>query len=155
MGKFTSKRAILFIENAEKEFAGSISVINASKSNAKAILNLRMSCEIFLKALLVQECNLSDYELKKFNHDLGDTIKECYKITNDSNFLAFADQMGVFPNVTERYDGDMKEYVVVWQALQITQNIAAAVINYYTGQSVLSLPDYSDDGIFQVRCILY
>lgn len=150
-----SNRAIRFIENAEKELAGSISLINEPRSNAKAILALRMSCEIFLKALLVQERNLSNAELKKYSHNLGETIKECYAITNDTNISSIADHIVIFPDISERYDGEMKDNAVIWQALQVTQTIAAGVINYYSGQSVLSLPDNSKEGICKVRCILY
>jgi hypothetical protein len=51
-GKLNSK-ALKFVQNADKELAGAIAQLITPRPNPRAILALRMSIEIFLKALLI------------------------------------------------------------------------------------------------------
>ena len=84
-GKLNSK-ALAFVQNGDKELVGVIAQLITPRPNAKAILALRMSIEIFLKALLIQERNLGDKYLKRLSHKLEDIDGECFSVTGSTEF---------------------------------------------------------------------
>ena len=75
-----------FVQNGDKELVGVIAQLITPRPNAKAILALRMSIEIFLKALLIQERNLGDKHLKRLSHKLEDIAGECCSVTGTTEF---------------------------------------------------------------------
>lgn len=133
-----NKKALAFIQNGDRELAGAIAQLVSPRPNAKAILALRMACEIFLKTLLVQERNLTDQQLKKLSHKIEDIAAECFAITHAPEFDAVAKTKGVFPDVSDRYDGTERKLSEVWNALCITQRAATAVIRWYTDRDMRS-----------------
>ncbi len=134
-GKLNAK-ALAFIQNGDRELAGAIAQLVSPKPNAKAILALRMACEIFLKALLIQERNLTDKELKKLSHKIEDIAAECFAITHAPEFDAVVKSGGTFPDVSDRYEGVEKKLSEVWNALCVTQIAATAVIRQYTDRDM-------------------
>ena len=97
-----------------------------------------MSIEIFLKALLIQERNLSDQQLKKLSHNLEDIANECFLATNRKEFNEIAKAVVGFPEVSERYDGQEKSLQEVWRAMIVAQTTAAAVIRHYSDRDIRS-----------------
>lgn len=136
-GKLNGK-ALAFIQNGDRELAGAIAQLVSPRPNAKAILALRMACEIFLKALLIQERNLTDQQLKKLSHKIEDIAAECFVVTRTPEFDAVAKKKGAFPNISDRYDGVERKLSEVWNALCVTQIAATAVIRQYTDRDMRS-----------------
>jgi hypothetical protein len=136
-GKLNSK-ALKFVQNADKELAGAIAQLITPRPNPRAILALRMSIEIFLKALLIQEQNLSDQHLKRLSHKLEDIAGECFSATCRTEFSDIAKAVIGFPEVSERYDGQEKCLQEVWRAMLIAQATATAVIRKYTARDIRS-----------------
>ena len=133
-----NEKALAFIQNGDRELAGAIAQLVSPRPNAKAILALRMACEIFLKTLLIQERNLTDQQLKKLNHKIEDIAAECFAVTHAPEFDAVAKTIGAFPNVSDRYDGVEQKLSEVWNALCVTQIAATAVIRQYTDRDMRS-----------------
>lgn len=131
-----NSKALAFLNNGDRELRGAVAQLLSSRPNTKAILALRMACEIFLKALLIQEKNLTDSQLKNLGHKIKDVSAQCYSATLVSEFDTVAKAANVFPDVSERYDGDERKFSEVWNALCITQITAAAVIRYYSGRDM-------------------
>lgn len=129
-------KALAFIQNGDRELAGAIAQLVSPKPNTKAILALRMACEIFLKALLIQERNLTDKELKKLSHKIEDIAAECFAITHAPEFEAVAKSGCTFPDVSDRYEGVEKKLSEVWNALCVTQIAATAVIRQYADRDM-------------------
>ncbi|TFG59978.1 MAG: hypothetical protein E4H32_09300 [Nitrospirales bacterium] len=136
-GKLNGK-ALAFIQNGNRELAGAIAQLVSPRPNAKAILALRMACEIFLKTLLIQERNLTDQHLKKLSHKIEDIAAECFAITRAPEFDAVAKTKGAFPAVSDRYDGVERKLSEVWNALCVTQIAATAVIRQYSDRDMRS-----------------
>jgi hypothetical protein len=136
-GKLNAK-ALAFIQNGGQELAGAIAQLVSPRPNAKAILALRMACEIFLKTLLIQERNLTDKQLRKLSHEIEDIAAECFAITHAPEFDAVAKNGGAFPDVSDRYEGVERKLSEVWNALCVTQIAATAVIRQYTDRDMRS-----------------
>ena len=136
-GKLNSK-ALAFVQNADKELVGAIAQLITPRPNAKAILALRMSIEIFMKALLIQEKNLSDQQLKSLSHKLEDIACECFSVTGRKEFSDIAKAVVGFPEISERYDGQDKPLQKVWEAMLVAQATATAVIRQYTDRDIRS-----------------
>lgn len=139
-GKLNSK-ALAFIRNADRELVGAIAQLIAPRPNAKAILALRMSIEIFLKVILIQERNLNDQQLKKLSHKLEDIAGDCFSVTGRKEFSEIAKAVVGFPEVSERYDGQEKSLQEVWCAMLVAQATATAVIRQYTDRDIRSQID--------------
>jgi len=134
-GKLNGK-ALVFIQNGDRELTGAIAQLISPRPNTKAILALRMACEIFLKTLLIQERNLTNQQLKKLSHKIEDIAAECFAITHAPAFEAIAKTKSAFPDVSDRYDGAESKLSEVWDALCITQIAASAVIRQYTDRDM-------------------
>jgi len=129
-------KALRFLQNADRELAGAIAQLVIPRPNLKAILALRMACEIFLKVLLIQEQDLSDKELKKIGHEIKDIADKCFALTKTQDFDSVSKAIGAYPEVSDRYDGVEREMTDVWKALCVTQIAATAVIRQYTGRDM-------------------
>lgn len=138
MANRLSSKASLFLNNGDRELRGAVAQLLLSRPNTKAILALRMACEIFLKVLLIQEKNLTDSQLKNLSHKIKDIAGECFLATSIPEFEAVAISANVFPEVSERYDGGDWKLSEVWSALFIAQVTATAVVRYYTGRDLRS-----------------
>jgi hypothetical protein len=136
LGKFNEK-ALTFINNGDQELTGAIAQLILPRPNLKAILALRLACEIFLKALLIQERNLTDdSQLKKLSHKIEGIAAECFEETNIPEFDVVRNSADVFPPVSDRYDGTERKLSEVWDALCVTQIAATAVIRRYTDRDM-------------------
>lgn len=133
-----SSKALAFLNNGDRELRGAVAQLLSSRPNTKAILAFRMACEIFLKALLIQEKNLTDSQLKNLSHKIKDIASDCHAATAVPEFCAVATAANVFPDVSERYDGDERKLSEVWNALCIAQVAATAVVRYYTDRDMRS-----------------
>jgi hypothetical protein len=133
-----NSKALTFIQNGNRELIGAVAQLLIPRPNTKAILALRMASEIFMKALLIQEKNLTDQQLKKnFSHKIEDIADECFAVTGVPEFKTVSDNIGVFPaNVSDRYDGGEWKLSDVWKAMCITQIAATAVTRFYTSRDI-------------------
>lgn len=131
-------KAVTFLNNGDRELRGAVAQLLFPRPNTKAILALRMACEIFLKALLIQEKNLTDSQLKNLSHKIKDIAADCRLATGVPEFDDVATAANVFPEVSERYDGDEWKLSEVWKALCIAQVTATAVVRHYTNQDIRS-----------------
>ncbi len=134
------KKAHNFLRNGHRELIGAITQLLWSRPNTKAILSLRMSCEIFLKVLLIQEKKLNDNQLRQrpFGHNIKSIADECLNISGMQEFDTVAKCAKKFPKVDERYEGDEYKLSEIWDALCLTQIAAAGVTRYYTGRFIRS-----------------
>lgn len=131
-----NERALIFIENGHKELVGAIAQLNCSPPNPKAILAFRMATEIFLKALLIQERNLSDQDLRKLSHRIQDIADECFNVTGNQEFRAISQVANVFPDVSSRYTGEDRKLSEVWRAACVAQAAATTVTRRYTDRDM-------------------
>jgi hypothetical protein len=130
-----SPKALTFIQNGDRELIGAVAQLLIPRPNTKAILALRMASEIFMKALLIQEKNFTDQELqKKFSHRIVDIANECFTISGLPEFETVSQTAGIFPGVSDRYDGHEWQLSEVWKAMCITQIAATAVTRFYTSR---------------------
>lgn len=130
------QRALAFLENGDKELVGAIAQLVSPRPNDKAILALRMTAEIFLKALLIQEKGLTDQELKKLSHRIEDVAEQCFLVTQLTEFQAVAKASKVFPEVSDRYTGTDRKLSDVWLALCVAQTAATTVTRRYTDRDM-------------------
>lgn len=135
-GNKLSSKALVFLNNGDRELRGAVAQLLSSRPNTKAILALRMACEIFLKALLIHEKNLTDPQLKNLSHKIKDIAVDCHLATGVPEFDAVANAANVFPEVSQRYDGDEWKLSEIWMALCIAQVAATAVIRHYTNRDM-------------------
>ncbi len=131
-----SPKALTFIQNGERELIGAIAQLLIPYPNTKAILNLRMASEIFMKALLIQEKNLTDQELKKLGHRIVNIADKCFAITGLLEFKTVSQNASIFPDVQDRYDGNELPLSDVWKAVCITQIAATTVTRFYTNRDI-------------------
>lgn len=130
--KSLSDRTKKFLENGHREISGAVSQLLEKRPNTKAILSLRMSAEIFLKAFLIQEINITDDELKKIGHSIKKCAKECNKVKQSNDFEVIMKSEKVFPSVSDRYDGDNYTPFQAWEAMVVAQHTASSVVRFYT-----------------------
>ena len=138
-GNKLDQKAYNFLQNGRRELIGAIAQLLWSRPNTKAVLGFRMSCEIFLKVLLIQEKKLNDKQLKKqFGHKINGLADECFRISGMQEFDTVAKCAQKFPDVEERYEGDEYKLSKIWDILCIAQIAAAGVTRYYTGRHIRS-----------------
>ncbi len=127
--------ALKLLQNGNRELVGAIAQLLIPHPNTKAILALRMASEIFMKALLVQEKNLTDQQLKKsFSHKIEDIANECFSATGLHEFEDISKNVSIFPDVSDRYHGNEWQLSDVWRALCITQMAGTAVTRRYSNR---------------------
>ncbi len=131
-----SPKAADFLRNAAAELDGAIAQLLAQPPNLKAILQLRMATEIFLKVLLIQEKGLDDAGLKKLSHSIEKIARECFELTGITVFQHVASKAAIFPEVGARYDGPELKASEVGKALLLAQRAASAVLRKYSGRDV-------------------
>lgn len=127
-----------FIENGSLELSGAINQLVTSRPNPKAILSLRFACEIFMKALLIEEKGLDNTHLKRLGHSIKDIATECYSVSGISEFKIVADLASIFPSVSDRYDGSSRDLFNVWNAVVCTQMAVTTVIRNYSRRDMRS-----------------
>ena len=125
-------RALKFLGAAHSEVVGANSQLLESRPNVKAILGMRMATEIFLKAVLVQERDLTDSQLMKLSHKLEDSANACADSTKETVFEDIAKRVSLYPPVSARYDDTEWSNEAVWQAAALTQLTAATLTRLYT-----------------------
>lgn len=125
-------RASKFLGAAHSELVGANAQLLDPRPNMKAILGMRMATEIFLKAVLVQECNLTDSQLMKISHKLEDAANACAEATSEKAFEKIGKDASLYPPVSARYDNTEWSSTSVWQATTLTQLTAATVIRLYS-----------------------
>ena len=79
-------RAQQLFNAAHAELLGANSQLLETLPNVKAILGLRMATEIYLKAVLVQEKDLTAGQLMKISHKLEDAAIACGEATSMDEF---------------------------------------------------------------------
>lgn len=132
-------RTIAFVESAHHELAGAIGQLTTPNPNARAILSLGMATEIFMKALLIHEQNLTEKQLRDdLRHNITKIARECFKATGTSSFGEIAKVAAIFPKAEERYDGKDRRLPEVWKAVRTAQTAAAAVARRYSGRDIRS-----------------
>jgi hypothetical protein len=137
--KNISSTALTFIENGNRELIGAIAQLLIPHPNTKAILALRMASEIFMKALLIQENNLTDQQLKKnFSHKIEDIANKCFLITRSIDFQTVSKNVNIFPDVSDRYHGNESPLSDVWKAVCVTQIAVTAVTRWYSNRDMRS-----------------
>lgn len=134
-GRLTA-RARKFFSAAHAELLGANSQLLEHRPNVKAILGLRMATEIFLKGILIQECDLSDEALQKISHKLESASAKCAEVTKKAVFEEISSQLSVFPPVSARYEDTYWPIERVWQAAMLTQLTAATVMRRYTDSNL-------------------
>jgi hypothetical protein len=135
-GSRLSPRALKFLGAGHSEVVGAHSQLLEPRPNVKAILGLRMATEIFLKAVLVQELDLTDSELMKLSHKLEDSSNACADATKERVFAEIAKRVSLYPPVSARYDDTEWSVFAVWQAAALTQLVAATVTRLYTDRDM-------------------
>lgn len=129
-------RALKFLGAGHAEFVGANAQLLEPRPNAKAILGMRMATEIFLKAVLVQELDLTDNELMKLSHKLEDSANACAETTKEEVFEQVGKRASLYPPVSARYDDTKWSHTRVWQAATLTQLTAATVTRLYTDRKM-------------------
>jgi len=129
-------RASKFLGAAHAELVGANAQLLELRPNVKAILGMRMATEIFLKAVLVQERNLTDSALMKISHKLEDAANACAEATNEKVFEEIGKVASLYPPVSARYDNTEWSNTSVWQAATLTQLAGATVTRLYTDRDM-------------------
>lgn len=129
-------RASKFLGAAHSELVGANAQLLEPRPNVKAILGIRMATEIFLKAVLVQERNLSDNQLMKISHKLEDAANACAEATTEKVFEEIGKRASLYPPVSARYDDTEWSSTSVWQAATLTQLTGATVTRLYTDRDM-------------------
>lgn len=131
-------RTLQFLGAAHSELIGANSQLLEPRPNVKAILGMRMAAEIFLKATLIQELDLTEKQLMKISHKLEDASNACADATKEDVFAKIAQRVSVYPSVSARYDDTKWSIFAVWEAATLTQLVAAAVTRLYTERDIRS-----------------
>lgn len=133
-GPGLDSRARALLVNAEGELKGAIAQLLLDRPNLKAILGLRLACEIFLKFFLVHQQKLTDEQLKKHSHRLEGLARECFKVVPLPDFEIIANGVVAYPAVADRYTGSEKTLLEVFNGAFIAQLTAATVTRHISGQ---------------------
>jgi hypothetical protein len=125
-------RASKFLGAAHSELIGANAQLLELRPNVRAILGMRMATEIFLKAVLVQERNLTDKQLMNISHKLEDAADACAEATKENVFEEIGKRASLYPPVSARYDDTEWSSTRVWDAAILTQLTGATVTRLYT-----------------------
>ncbi len=137
--KNLSVYTLSLLGGAKSELLSGISqVLTQPHPNIRAILSFRMATEIFLKAYLVQEKNLNEYDLKSINHSLYKVIEESFEINPDPTLAFIMANLNAFPPVSARYEPDSYPLTQVWLGLKIAQSSGAFVARRYSNRNMKS-----------------
>jgi len=129
-------RASKLLGAAHSELVGANAQLLEPRPNVKAILGMRMATEIFLKMVLVQERNLTESQLMKISHKLGEAANACAEATKEKLFEEIGKRTSLYPPVSARYEDTDWSSASVWQAATLTQLTAATVTRRYTDRDI-------------------
>jgi hypothetical protein len=133
-----SNRSSRFLQSGNKELQCAISQLTTPSPNLKAIISLRLSIEIFLKTILIQELSLSDKELMAIGHSIKNASDKCFDITKDTIFSEISVKSSSYPSISDRYEFSEPEIIDVWGMVQDAQSVSAALTRRYSHQETLS-----------------
>jgi hypothetical protein len=129
-------RAQKFLGAGHYELVGANAQLLEPRPNVKAILGMRMATEIFLKATLIQERDLTERQLMNLGHTLADSANACAEATKLTVFEEIAKSVSLYPPVSARYDDTKCSSTGVWRAAALTQLTAATFTRLYTSRDM-------------------
>ena len=130
------EKARNFLQNGDRELRSATAQLLLPQPMPRAILSLRFAYEIFLKVVLIQEKGYDDKKLMDVSHDLVDAARKCCEATQWQEFSEFEQRVEIFSPVKDRYEGQSLPLSELWEAVQLTQKLAATVTRFYTDRNV-------------------
>jgi len=101
----------------------------------------REACEMLLKSFLARNDGLSQEDAKnprKFGHNLSSLVGRILEISPNPLLVEVGNRLNHFPEVADRYTGQMYKNVELWNAYKVAQVAAAEVIRAFTQQDTRS-----------------
>ena len=122
------------VASGDKHLRSAISLLQQEKVSSKAIDDSRMVIEIFQKAYLsVKDASFTDNEARKLSHHLDKGLEKCVNL-GLVELSSVKNNLGIFPDITDRYSGDEKTFGELWNAYKIAQFIATTIVRELTGR---------------------
>ncbi len=134
---FSNSNAAALFNSAQAELCGGNSLLLDTRSNPKAILSYRLAAEIFFKAILFEQRNFTEKQIKDLNHDLATAHRECSPVLNTVTFSKVAHDLQVFPPfVSARYESPSWDQEDLWAACRVVQAIAAETTRLHSTRNL-------------------
>lgn len=122
------------------ELETAMAQMTLQKPNSKAMMSSRMATEMFLKSVLAIKRGLPEQEAMKISHRLDRAIDMCIEATGSEDLAAIKPKLGIFPEISERYNGEEKPQSEIWEAYRLAQQVASTVKRLITGED--ERPDF-------------
>jgi hypothetical protein len=91
-----------------------------------------MAVEIFLKMFLARKAGLTEPAAIAFGHNLSKILNACHVAEPKHDVLHIQSEIGIFPDISDRYTGPDLPEPTLWKAYGLAQYTAAAVIRSFT-----------------------
>ena len=122
------------IASGDKHLRSAISLLQQEKASSKSIDDSRMAVEIFQKAYLsIKDTSFTDNEARKLSHHLDKGLEQCINV-GLAELSSVKNNLGIFPDIADRYSGEEKTFGELWNAYKIAQFIATTIVRDLTGR---------------------
>lgn len=98
------QKGLQFLKAAFEELKSATALLLEPRINKRAILNLRMALEIFLKSYLAIKKGLSDKEARAIGHDLKTALTEFSTLSKIDLSEDDINSLDLFPKISKRYE---------------------------------------------------
>lgn len=123
---------------ADQEMRSAVIVLLEPRTNARAILMLRMAVEMFLKSIIALKVGLNDAQAKEIGHDLYKGFDRFIALTGYDAWRPAKDILDIFPPVSERYQRQHVDAATLWKAMGLAQSLGTVVVREHTDRNTLA-----------------
>ncbi len=108
-------------------------ILSQSIPGTQAIFECRMAVEMFFKACIAMNKELTDQGAKHIGHDLGKGLIEFLKILEKPSWeKLLRDRLSVFPQIHDRYKPQATSLKDLWAGFSTAQFLGSTVIRKYS-----------------------
>jgi len=133
LGDFTKE----LMESGDQQLRATVTLLIERQPNQKAMESARMATEMFLKMFLAGKAGLTEKDAKdKIGHKLEVALNKCLESDPKSELKSIQANLGIFPNISDRYKGTDRLLETLWQAYRVAQFSGSAVIRSFSGRNL-------------------
>ena len=117
------------LKSGDQDLRGCVTLLLEKPPSDKSIELARMCVEKFLKGYLACLGGLDPKTAQNdIKHDLNEALTRCIEIDPNSSLKKISDSLSIFPEIKDRYEGNERAMVELWNALRISQLVATTVV---------------------------
>lgn len=127
-----------FLNAGYEELSSAASLLQKTQVNPRAVMDARMTVEMFFKAYAGLKNLLTEKEAMKISHHLDKGLDKVIDISGYKYLNFLKPRLSIYPDISDRYKAQTMSKPELWQAFQLAQMIGALVMRQFSEYDALS-----------------